>query len=178
MRSVYYCVNSKTMPIVDFGPDGLIDSLEDIKNAYSIKTNIDDKQYVNYMLVDVAEIADTVIRERIGSKLEKYGIYEVGCYCVKGNYWIMQVKIDDEGFIINGVCEWNKLIGEQKLSKYVETIENVKCFDMVSYVAMAMIKEGIISEDLISSIQDEISEAVEMNVRIDEYINFQSNATV
>lgn len=168
MKRIFELANAKTMPIVDFGPDGLVEPIGAIKEAYGIGNTFKNEPYIGYMLRDASDIADGIIRNAVGSKLEKYGIEEVGCYCIKGNEWIMDIKINEDRCALNGLYYWDLFVNEQKCKKYVESIDATE-FDVVKYVAMAMILEGLISEELESSIQDAVGEAICMNVRIDEY---------
>ena len=176
MKRIFELANAKTMPIVDFGPDGLVEPIGVIKEAYGIGNTFKNEPYIGYMLRDASDIADGIIRNAVGSKLEKYGIEEVGCYCIKGNEWIMELKINEDRCALNGLYWWETFLEDERCKKYVEnSVFDDDIFDVVKFTAMAMIVEGIINEDLESPVADTIDEAIITNVRLDEYYKTANN---
>lgn len=170
MKRIFELVNAKTMPIVDLGPDGVIVTINEMKSWHDIDTSKEDVDvtYIGYMQRDVADMADDILHREIGDELSKYGIESIGCYCVKDNEWMMDIQINEEAWARKGQY-WKSFIEDERCQKYLERFNDNAEFDVVKYVAMAMIVEGIITEDLESSIHDDIAETVLMNIRFTEY---------
>lgn len=170
MQRIFELANSKTMPLVNFGPDGLVESLENLKNKHNITTTVEDKAYLGHMMRDISDIADVIVRDYVGNKLSKYGIESVGCYCVKGNEWVMEVEINEDRCALNGLYWWETFVENEKCKKYVSSLDEAPTyFDVVGYIAMAMIVEGLIDENLESQAQKILSDTVSKNIDFEKY---------
>ena len=121
MKRIFELANAKTMPIVDFGPDGVMVPIKEMKSWYNIDDVEEDEDdtYIGYMQRDVADVADDILRRCIGDELSKYGIESIGCYCVKDNEWMMDIQINEEAWAHKGQY-WKSFIEDERCKKYLE----------------------------------------------------------